>query len=238
MTLSKINTGEVLKQYMLWTVAVGWHSATVRWCLVLVSQPTSHEWVLKCVVKEWWGRNDEREVEITSLSQIALLRSKSMLLEGKADQNSILKVTQWHEVSSFKLSSLSGDEWHPAWSALVYKSTAPQTTPIHGGSSYFSVLSPLISYKVADTFPTATAWYHWHNYVRLSLSIAASLSHPSLNTSPGSPRCHCCYICMGLSDCCTSVHMCLFSKSTTNVTLNTLDCSSEQPCLLHVAKQT
>lgn len=39
----QINTGEVLKQYMLWTVAVGWHSATVRWCLVLVSQPTSHE---------------------------------------------------------------------------------------------------------------------------------------------------------------------------------------------------
>lgn len=40
---SKINTGEVLKQYMHWTVAVGWHSATVRWCFVLVSQPTSHE---------------------------------------------------------------------------------------------------------------------------------------------------------------------------------------------------
>jgi len=43
MMLSKINTGEVLKQYMHWAVSVGWHSATVRWCLVRVSQPTSPE---------------------------------------------------------------------------------------------------------------------------------------------------------------------------------------------------
>lgn len=117
------------------------------------------------------------------------------------------------------------------------KPTAPQTSPPHDGSSYFSLLSPLISYEVREShFPRLL--YNLHNYVRLLLSISASLSLPSLNASPGSPRCHCCYICMGLSDCCTSLHMCLFSKSTTNVTLNTLDCSTEQPCLLHVAKQT
>lgn len=234
MTLSKINTGEVLKQYMLWTVAVGWHSATVRWCLVLVSQPTSHEWVLKCAVKEWWGRSGEREVEITSLSQIALLRSKSMLLTRES----------WSEFNT-KCNPVT---WSFLFQTCVEMSDTPPKVllfinPLLLRQPLSMMEVPIFSFESSNFlqscrhFPTATAWYHWHNCVRLSLSCCLSVTSLS-NTNPGSPRCHCCYICMGLSDCCTSAHMCLFSKSTTNVTLNTLDCSSEQPCLLHVAKQT
>ena len=119
------------------------------------------------------------------------------------------------------------------------KPIAPLASPPHDGSSYFSLLIPLISYKIQEShFP------HSCYLVPLAQPCEALAQHCHLSATsisehkPRIPKCHCCYICMGLSDCCTSVHMCLFSKSTTNVELNTLDCSTEQPCLLHVAKQT
>lgn len=120
------------------------------------------------------------------------------------------------------------------------KPTAPQTS-LQDGSSYFLLSSPLVSYKVKDRL-VKDRFAHSSHLVPLKklhkLSIAATLSFLSLSRSPGSPRRHCRYICMGPSNCCTSVHMCLFSNSTTNVTLNTLYCSTEHPCLPHVSKQT